>query len=201
MCLDKPIVIMKAKIILIFVLLWAFAACVFKKNDAQHDAARPDAESIEKTKLSSEDKARLALAMGRSATPVNTVQLKKAIDKAGNKLHLFAFWKLGSQACFEQLETIKRIEREYGDKISVVYVNLDAPTAITDVDVFIRQYDFTGEVWQCADDGINWHRDIYTEWSGRIPAVYLVNATNGVKIFYAQTFEYQEFLAILQPLL
>jgi hypothetical protein len=181
-------------------MVWSFFSCIFNNNKS-HETARPDAENIDKVSLSSEDKARLALATGRSATPINTVQLKTAIDKAGKKLHLFVFWVLDNQECHEQMQTIKRVEQTLGDKINVVYVNLDPAAAITDVDVFIRQNDVTGEVWQCAGDGLNWHRDIYPEWSGRVPAVYMVNATNGIKIFYAQAFDYQEFTAVLQPLL
>jgi hypothetical protein len=179
---------------------WAFCACVFSDSKS-HEAARPDAENTEKVTLSSEDKARLALATGRSATPINTIQLKTAIDKAGKKLHLFVFWTLDNQECHEQMQTIKRVEQTLGDKVNVVYVNLDPASALTDVDVFIRQYDVTGEVWQCTGDGLTWYRDIYPEWSGNVPAVYMVNATNGTKIFYAQKFDYQEFTAVLQPLL
>ena len=84
--------------------------------------------------------------------------------------------------------------------VKVILFNSDPPSNINRLNTYIRTNNVTAEVFYSSDlSDSEWWNKIHPNWSGELPAILLLNETDGTQIFYQKQFNKEEFLTVLQP--
>jgi len=188
-----------------------FAICFsFCKNNNQKEkatkvdpfeSAMPHSKTVLNSKLSQEDKQKLANAKGKSATAISNQEMDSLIQYSNEKLHVFSFFKSDNLASLKANQTILATQKEMGDSLfHVILFGLDDFKNVNQINSYIRENDVTSEVY-CSSEILNteWYRKIHPNWSGEVPAIFMVNQTDGTQLFYQKEFTKEELSTLIQP--
>ncbi|MFK7772167.1 MAG: hypothetical protein AB8F94_08505 [Saprospiraceae bacterium] len=182
----------------------------FCKNNNQKDnatkvnpfeSAMPHTETDLSSELSQEDKKKLANAKGKSAIPVSENEMDSMIQYSNQILHIYSFFNIDSIESVKANQTVLSTQKEMGDSLfQVVLFSMNRPNDLNKINSFIRENDVTSEVYYSSDTlNATWFRKIHPNWSGEVPAIFLVNQTDGTHLFYQKTFSKEELSTLIQP--
>ncbi|MFK8105142.1 MAG: TlpA family protein disulfide reductase [Saprospiraceae bacterium] len=173
-----------------------------KKEVDPFETAMPHGATLPEQQLSKADQAKLANAIGKSVQEISFKELLAQFDEAYNKLLVVSFWKLDCDACKNVNRNLQQIQHELGnDKMRLSFINLDEKQDQATVNTYIRANNLTSEVFMLKKKRPkNWKSKIIRSWEGELPALYLINKSDGTDFFYQQEMSYEELLAIIQTL-
>ncbi len=199
---------MKNHFIIIIVLLSiCFSFC--KNNNPKDKAtkvdpfesAMPHTVTDLNSELSQEDKKKLANAKGKSAIPISKNEMDSIIQYSNQTLHIYSFFNTDSIKSMEANQIVLSTQKELGDTLfNVILFSLDKSENVNKINSFIRENDVTSEVFYSSDKlNSKWFSKIHPNWSGEVPAIFLVNQTDGTHLFYQKTFSKEELSTLIQP--
>lgn len=167
------------------------------------ESAVPHGSSLPAAELSYEDKLKLAKAVGKKATLITVDSLKEIIKNDTSGWCLYSFWNLDCGKCLEQNINLNKIfnSSEIESKLTIRYINT-INLYPTQVNEYIRENGIVDDVFTIPTDTLdNWTREIDVFWNGELPALLLINNTDGSRLFYQQEFSGDELKAILETLI
>ncbi len=173
-----------------------------KKEVDPFEAALPHGTTLPEQQLSEADQTKLANAIGKSVQEISFKSLLAQFDEAYNKLLVVSFWTLDCAECKNVNRNLQKIQHELGnDKMRLSFINLDEKQDQSAVNTYIRANNLTSEVFMLTKKRPkNWKSKIIRSWEGELPALYLINKSDGTDFFYQQEMSYEEILAIIQTL-
>lgn len=165
------------------------------------ESAMPHTETDLHSELSQEDKKRLANAKGKSAIPIAKNEMDSLIQYSDQILHIYSFFNTDSIESLEANQVILDTQKEMGDSLfKVILFSLDQPDHLNKINSFIRKNEVTSEVYYSSDMlNSEWFRKIHPNWSGEIPAIFMVNQSDGTHLFYQKKFSKEELSTLIQP--
>lgn len=156
----------------------------------------------EYSKLSEDDRIKLANARGLTAQSLSFEALQTKIAQSDHILHAYAFWQLGQPESMNLIKNLRKMKDEVGEQnLKLILINLDSKYKQVQLNTFIRENGVTSEVFMVEEDTNAQSTKIHPDWDDSIPAVLFINKTNGTNLFYHQTLIFEELMAIVQPLL
>jgi len=175
------------------------------KNEKQtnpFESAMPHGESLQAEELSEEDKIKLANAKGKSTIPLNENQLDSLFNQSKDYLHIYSFYKIDDPLSQNINKHLLNISKELGEEtFNLIFFNIDSAEKKSEVITQIRQSGVTSDIFSPSDSmGLNWFSKINPNWLGEVPAIYLLNKTDGTNLFYQKEFSKDELLVIIQSL-
>lgn len=183
-----------------------FTACNSKPNPSGNHAASPfDTTHFETQALTAEDRAKLAVATGKTVQPIEIDALTAKINAATGKLHLFCFWNLTSKPSIETLKAVNSLSAKFDStKLHVVFVNMPGRQTMEDVNLFIRENQLTDETLILEKADVSFFakhiRKDFTPVVG-LPVIILANKAEETLQFFNRGIDEKELLAIIQPLM
>ena len=191
----------------LLILTFSFSFC--KNNNPKEKAtkvdpfesAMPHTETNLNSVLSQADKHKLANAKGKSAIPISKNEMDSMIQYSDQILHIYSFFSVDSLESLEANQIILSTQREMGDSLfNVILFSLDDSKNLNRINTFIRENDVTSDVYYSSDIlNSDWFRKIHPNWSGEVPAIFMVNQTDGTHLFYQKKFSKQELSTLIQP--
>lgn len=185
-------------------LLFLFASCHNAENE--HAGALPHTvdnhKNTDSTPLSDIDRELIASAKGRSVEPLSYNDLTNRLELSGGKLHIFNFWRIDCIPCRQNNGHLEKIQAELGeDKIKIIHINMDENARRKDVNIFVRQEGFIGEIYQLekAESGAEKNTESI-DWNTELPALYMVDNAQGIKFYYQQSFDFEELKAVISAI-
>lgn len=167
------------------------------------EAAVPHGASLPSTELSAADKEKLSQAKGRI---IKIIEHQTLVDKVANAkgiLTIFNFWSFENPTSLVLNEHLTKIQNEFGhNKVKLVYINIDQLATTERLNTYIREKGIVDEVYYINDlkDKKNWSFDIFQQWNGDLPALIVVNRSDGTNLLYQKAFNYEELAVVIQPL-
>ena len=193
----------------ILVLLFSICFSFCKNNNTKEKAtkvnpfesAMPHTETNFNSELSHEDKKKLANAKGKTAIPISKSEIDSMFKYSDETLHIYSFFKLDSNESLKANQTVLATQKELGDSLfNVILFNLDPAENSNKINSFIRENDVTSEVLYSSEKlNLEWFSKIHPNWSGEVPAILLVNQTDGTHLFYQKSFSKEELSTLIQP--
>lgn len=194
----------------LFTLFFLSICFSFCKNNNQkekatkvnpYESAMPHTETNISSELSQEDKKKLANAKGKSAIPVSTTAMDSMIQYSNEILHIYSFFHTDSIESVNANQIILSTQKDMGDSLfHVILFCMNQPNNTNKINSFIRENDVTTDVYYSSDTlNTRWFRKIHPNWSGEVPAIFLVNQTDGTHLFYQKNFSKEELSALIQP--
>lgn len=122
-------------------------------------------------------------------------EMEKAIVKENDTLYVINFWATWCGPCVKELPHFESFTQQTkGQKIKVILVSLDFKNQVeTKLKPFLRKKNYTSEVVFLADKDYNtWLSKVYNDWSGSIPATWLIKGNR--RLFKEEDFENLEQL-------
>jgi len=118
-------------------------------------------------------------------------------------LHIYSFFKVDNPDCKTINDAIIDIQKEVGDTlIKIIFFSLDDKHSLEKINVSIRESSVTSDVFYSSDTlNGDWFGKIYSNWNGEIPALYLINESDGTNLFYQKKFTKEELSVLIQPLI
>ncbi|MEM8908427.1 MAG: hypothetical protein AAGD05_11320 [Bacteroidota bacterium] len=195
---------------LTLLLLICFCACDSSNSSSQdkqesEENKDPGASKQEMTTtgyLSQLDQQKLARAKGKTTQVIDLAALRQQIDQAKDRLHLFSFWNLHHTAAQDLNSNLMKVQRELGEeRLKINYISLDAPSDQLALNHYLRTEGFTDDAYLLVDSlPYRWPSLIESSWNGDLPALLLVNESDGTFLFYQQKLSFEELLTICQSL-
>ncbi len=168
------------------------------------DAARPNGVVLPSQELSAEDKIKLAMAKGRTASHISIDSLVSKINDSSEKLFIYHFWKMKTPHCLEMNKRLSNLSHEISTKkLYIELINLDDTTQSNQLNTYIREENITLNTFQVDTQAENFsliEKAFNLRWNGEVPALFLINHSNGTNLHYQKAFEYDELYAIIQSL-
>lgn len=167
------------------------------------EAAMPHGSTLPDSELSEEDKYKLANAKGKSALPITANELDSLLQSSSDILHIYSFFKVDNLDCKIINDALIDIQKEVGDTlIKLVFFSIDKAQELEKINVSIRESSVTSDVFYSSDIlNWDWFSKINSNWSGEIPALYLINQSDGTNLFYQKKFTKEELSVLIQPLI
>jgi len=175
-----------------------FFGCGSKKS-APDLSAIPHADALPTTELSTEDKAKLLEASGKTIEKINSKDLQNMLSSSDGQLYVYAFWNSKCGACLENIKNLKSYYHSSpSDKIRIITINHgdDAKTA----NLSLRSENIVFETYLLQVAGQQWFKSIDEEWNGKLPALFMVNKAEDLFLKYYKAMNVNEIEAILQTL-
>jgi hypothetical protein len=194
------------KFLNVFVLcLLAFIALECKNNpDAQHAAVNPfDTMPFNTQALSDKDKAELMNANGKTARAVNTDTIVSQVKNASDHLHIWCFWSLNNAASMATAKALNAAAEPFDStQLTVHYVNMPGLEKMTDVQLFIRENQLTGETLILEKGDVSFFsRKIKPDFRvTTLPILLLANKNNNTLLCLEKPFDQNELRALITPL-
>jgi hypothetical protein len=192
-------------LILIFVCTF-FCFC---KNEPKTNVAKASVNPFDTTAMSAqslteEDRAKLAMAIGKT---VKNIKIEELIDKfsnAKNKLHLFCLWNINESASVATLKSINSLAETFDSTrlmISAVHIS-DKPNT-EGLNLFVREHQLTIDAFALDNTTVDaFMKKINKELSddAKLPIIFMIDKSNDTYMMYNRSLDEKELLAILQPL-
>ncbi|MDX1629313.1 MAG: TlpA disulfide reductase family protein, partial [Fulvivirga sp.] len=133
----------------------------------------------------------LAGAMALSASAQNQAeiikyaQLDQLINENSNQIRIFNFWATWCAPCIKELPYFEALPGQMnGRNIDVKLISVDFIEELAKVNKFIERKNLTSEVLLLDEpDGNTWIDKVNKNWSGAIPATYIVDLQTGREKF------------------
>ena len=183
-----------------------FTACDSKLTPSVNHAASPfDTTHFETQALTVEDRAKLAVANGKTVKPIEIEALATKINTATGKLHLFCFWNLTSANSLATIKAVNALSTKFDStKLQVIFVNMPGRQTMEAVNLFIRENQLSDETLILEKADVSFFakkiRKDFTPVVG-LPVLILANKADETLQFYNRPFDEKELSAIVQPLL
>ncbi len=119
--------------------------------------------------------------------------LEPLLHKEDEKTYVINFWATWCAPCIKELPYFEKLNTEYSNKnVEVILISLDFPKKYeTALKPFIKKHDLKSEIYAFDDTNSNyWIPQVYSDWSGAIPATLIYN--NRDRVFYEKSFKYEE---------
>ena len=184
-------------ITLSFVSLFIFS-CGSKKSTPDLSAI-PHADALPTTELSVEDKAKLLEASGKTIEVINDGDLRNMLAASDGQLYVYAFWSSQCDVCLENIKNLKSyFNKSNTDKIRIITVNYgdNAKTA----NLGLRSQNIVFDSYLLKTTKQEWFKSIDEEWTGKLPALFMVNKSEDLFLKYYKAMSENEIEAILQTL-
>ena len=167
------------------------------------EAAMPHGSTLPDSELSDEDKYKLANAKGKSALPITANKLDSLLQSSSDILHIYSFFKVDNIDCKIMNDALIHIQKEVGDTlIKLIFLSIDGVDELEKINVSIRESSVTSDVYYSSDIlNWDWLSKINSNWSGEIPAIYLINQSDGTNLFYQKKFIKEELSVLIQSLI
>ena len=181
-------------------------SCNSKPNPALSNGASPfDTTHFETPALSTEDRAKLANATGKSVIPVEIDALATKINTATGKLHLFCFWNLENPNSVSTLKAVNSLSAKFDStKLHITFVNMLGRQTMEAINLFIRENQLSDETLILEKADVSFFakriRKDFTGVTG-LPVIILANKADETMQFYNRLMDEKELSAIVQPLL
>ncbi|MFK8006884.1 MAG: hypothetical protein AB8H03_10955 [Saprospiraceae bacterium] len=194
----------------LFALVFLSICFSFCKNNNQKEkatkvdpfeSAMPHTETDLNSELSHEDKKKLANAIGKSAIPISKNEMDSMIQYSNQILHVYSFFNTDSFESIKANQIVLSTQKEMGDSLfQVILFSLGQPNNVNKINSFIRENDVTSDVFYSSDTlNSAWFRKIHPNWSGEVPAIFMVNQSDGTHLFYQKKFSKEELSTLIQP--
>ena len=128
--------------------------------------------------------------------------LKEFLYKQDDKTYVVNFWATWCIPCVKEMPYFEKLNKEYKkENVEVILVSLDFPNQYeTKLKPFIEKNNIESKVIALNDtDMDSWIPQVSENWSGSIPATLIYNKGN--RIFYEQSFNYEELLESVKQFL
>lgn len=175
-----------------------------KEKAAEKDSfasAMPHSEMHSDTELSEEDKEKLINAKGKSAISISINEIDSLLKYSEGILHIYSFFKLDHEISIKTNQMLLNIQQTIPESsVKLILFNLDPPSKLNQLNTYIRSNNVTSEVFYTSDlMNSKWWTKFQPNWDGKLPAILLLNKTDGTQLFYQRQFNKEEFLTVLQP--
>jgi len=189
----------------LFTIVCTLFACSNSNSSNQNPdfaSALPHADALpNKADLSEADKQKLANAKGKSVEEIQVSDIEQMFDAAQNKLHIFSFWKLDCKQCVEMNSHLETITHEVvEDKLKVVFINVDEISDKAKINTYIRSKGITNEAYILKNIKEGWADGLHEDWDGKLPALFLVNETEGIILFVQRNLKKEELMRMIETL-
>ena len=180
-------------------------ACSNSNSNNQNpdfEAALPHSDALPtKAVLSEADKQKLATAKGKSVDEIQVSDIEQMFDAAQDKLHIFNFWQLDCKECVEMNSHLEAITNEVDEeKLKVVFINVDDIEDKGKINTYIRSKGITNEAYILKNKKEGWADGLHEDWDGKLPALFLVNETEGIILFVQRALEKDELMRMIETL-
>ena len=178
-----------------FILLLSCGA----KNNQPDLSAIPHAEALPDTELSSEDKAKLIKASGKTIDQISIKGFQNMLEASEGQLYLYALWNSKCAPCFENINNLKaHFANNPTDDIKVITINIgDEPNT---ANLSLRSENIVFESYHLSNPPEGWTKLIDEEWDGNLPSLFMVNKSDDLFLSYYKVMDENELEAILQTL-
>ena len=165
------------------------------------ESAMPHSASLPHTELSASDKQKLANARGKSMIPISKNDLDSMLMYSDDILHVYSFFKADDNSCKIVNDALLDLQKEVGDTtFRLIFFSLDGMENIKEINSAIRENGVTSDVFYSSDlIDLDWYSKISSNWTGKVPAVFLLNKTDGTQLFYQKNFGPEELSALIHP--
>lgn len=142
----------------------------------------------------------------KASAQVREVQfdnLKPYFSKHNDTLYVVNFWATWCGPCVKELPYFEKLNQEFAERpVAVLLVSLDFSRNLNSkVIPFVRRRDLQSQVlFLHQPRGHEWMNHISRDWSGAIPATYIIRNDRKKASFYEQTFDdYSSLLDAVKP--
>lgn len=178
-----------------------------EKTASSRDMAKVspfDTTHFETQALSVEDRAKLAVASGKTVKPVDIDALAHRINTSTGKLHVYCFWNLQNAGSLSTLKALNVLSEKYdSSRLKIIFVNMPGLQKVEDVNLFIREHQLTEEtlILEKADVSF-FSKKIRKDFTGvtALPVILMVNKAEETMMFYNKPMDEKELMAMVQPL-
>lgn len=127
--------------------------------------------------------------------------LNERVLRNSDTLYIVNFWATWCSPCVKELPYFEKLALEYvNKKIKILLVSLDFKKDLPRLKKFIQTKELKSEVWLLDETNYNkWLNKIDTNWSGSIPATWLIENKKGVRAFYEKNFTFEELKLLITP--
>ena len=181
-------------------------SCNSKPTPSVPNGVSPfDTTHFETQALSTEDRAKLANATGKSVIPIDIDALATKINTATGKLHLFCFWNLENSNSVATLKSVNALSAKFDStKLHITFVNMPGRQTMEAINLFIRENQLSDETLILEKADVSFFakriRKDFTGVTG-LPVVILANKADETMQFYNRLMDEKELSATIQPLL
>ena len=198
---------MKPVFSLFLLLLLALPACqnTTKPNPATainpDESALPHGTTLPGVELSAADKAILGKAHGRTVDSLSVAKLTQMVDSLSGKLYVLYFWSLDCIDCEQMAANLVRVNEEIDDELlQLIFINIDDPEFDDQINARIREQNLTSDCYLLSQGNSDqWFSVIQSNWTGELPAILLLNESEGTRLFYQKSFSFEELWALFEP--
>ena len=173
------------------------------KNKASDpfESALPHGKSLPDQELSMEDQKKLQTASGREVSLITMDKLTTMLDSLSGTLHAINFWSFNCTECPANNRLLEQVQADLGDSVlQIRHINVDDLENLPQVNASIRAQGLINDCYQLETDSLyNWPTKVQGNWTGALPAIVLINQSDGIRLFYQKAFNQEELMALLQP--
>ncbi len=186
--------------------LFIFSCSTEKKKDKSKisdpfETALPHGKSLPEEELSLEDQQKLQTASGREVSLISMDSLTNMMDSLTDGLSLINFWSFDCKECPANNRLLEQVQSDLGETVlQIRHVNVDDLETLPQINASIRAQGLINDCYLLQTDSLyNWSSSIQGNWSGELPAIVLLNQSEGIRLFYQKAFRKEELMALLQP--
>ncbi|MEL6639466.1 MAG: hypothetical protein AAFW73_14070 [Bacteroidota bacterium] len=165
------------------------------------ETALPHGTSLPSTELSPEDVQKLATANGRRVDSLRLDSLARMINGLGEGLHILNFWRIDCPECLSLSQRLSDLRQaQEPERFALHLINLDELEALPQVVASIRAQGLSEPCSILVQDSTQqWTDLVQLNWAGSLPALLLLNNTEGIRLFYQKNFSREELQALIAP--
>jgi len=123
---------------------------------------------------------------GRKVNMSNMEQLQHEVKKTNDTLYVVNFWATWCSPCVKEMPYFEKANKDFeANKVKVVFVSLNSPKEIAQVEKFVNDKQVKADVTLLNAGNPNlWIDSVDKSWSGAIPATAMYR--NGQKVFFRE---------------
>ena len=128
-------------------------------------------------------------------TVVQWAALDSLLTTPSDTTYLVNFWATWCRPCVQELPYFEKIAEDYaGKNIKILLVSLDFVKDIDDrVLPFMERMQLKNPVWVLNEPDANaWIERVDKDWSGALPATWIVNQTHQKRLFFEKALTYED---------
>ena len=182
--------------------LLLLVACEKEEPATQHDYRKvvPHTGNLDADdRLSGAELEALQKATGKRAAPLDTAALNQLFDADRDRLTLFSFYQLDCAPCLQLNEDLEKLRIDWSEHdLEVVYVNLDDPSSLDEVNLHLRTSNLTGQTFQSDEATVRKIPNL--DWNGELPLLLASQPSEELFIEYQMEFGQGVLAAMVETL-